>query len=629
MPLATANGSSRTPAGPASDRMKRMTDPDTAAREIVKATEGRIRLALPLGLGKPVTLVNALVSLACEDPSIHLEIFTALTLEAPPADGDIQQRFIEPARERLFGAYPKLLYAHLLREGKLPSNVEVFEFFLLAGRWLGVKEMQQNYVSSNYTHALDVLVARRPNVMAQLVASDGDDFSLSSNTDISADLLILREKGVLDFLAAAEINPQLPFLGGEGAIRKPDDWDVILEPEEPFELFSAVKRPVGLTSHAIGLNVSRLFEDGGTIQIGIGAIGDAVAHALLLRHRGDAETIQSDCPFAIEAVAVAPFKIGLHAVTEMLVGGLLALFEEGVIRREVEGHAIYAGFFVETRDFYRALREMPTDRRDKIAMMPVSFTNSLFGDEAGKRAARTNARFVNAGMKVSLLGDVMSDTLKDGQVVSGVGGQFNFIDQALALEDGRSIITLPATRRSGGDLESNIVWNLDATTVPRHMRDLIVTEYGIADIYGKSDAQVIAALIEIADSRFQEVLIRKAKKSGKLPDGYTVPEASRRNLPETVLKWLASHDGLLPEYPFGTDFDDIEQVLVRALQRLKHETASVAGYARLARHALFSAPHPQESRAMTRMGFSSGFDGLSAMALKGALRQINAQGHVT
>jgi acetyl-CoA hydrolase/transferase-like protein len=606
--------------------MERLTDADAIARRVVAETGGQIRLALPLGLGKPVTLVNALVALARDDPSISLTIFTALTLEAPESGSDMEARFLDPARDRLFGAYPELLYARMIRDGTLPDNIEVSEFFLLAGRWLGVDAVQQSFVSANYTHALDVLVSRKPNVLVQLVAEKDGAFSLSSNTDISADLFRLRSEGKLDFMAVAETNPQLPFLTGRGAVEPHEAFSLVLDPPEPFELFSAVKRPVDAAAHAIGLHVSRLVEDGGTLQIGIGSIGDSVAHALLLRHRGEIDAINADCPFEIRFSASGRFEIGLHAVTEMLVGGLLDLFEEGVIRREVEGRAIYAGFFVETRDFYRTMREMPQAQRDKIAMAPVSFTNSLYGEEQAKRAARVKARFVNGAMKVSLLGDVMSDALPDGRVVSGVGGQFNFVEQAMALEDGRSIITLPATRRgSDGELETNIAWEIASTTVPRHLRDIVVTEYGIANLWGQSDAEVIAALIEIADSRFQTDLIERAKKAGKLPREYTLPEAASRNRPATVKAWLDPHRDLLPDFPLGSDFNEIERVLLPALQRLKRETSSVAGYFRLGVAAFTGKPHPDEKAAMKRMGFAPATIKPSGIALRGALRMTNAE----
>ena len=112
--------------------MQRLTDAEAVAREIVAATGGDIRVGLPLGLGKPVTLINALVKLACDDPSIKLQIFTALTLEVPETGEGIQGRFLGPARDRLFGAYPSLLYADLIRKGTLPDNIEVSEFCRLS-----------------------------------------------------------------------------------------------------------------------------------------------------------------------------------------------------------------------------------------------------------------------------------------------------------------------------------------------------------------------------------------------------------------------------------------------------------------------------------------------------------------
>ena len=602
----------------------RTTDPKAAADEIIAATGGDIRVALPLGLGKPVTLINALVARACEDPSIRLSIFTALTLERPKPSSDMERRFLEPAMDRLFGAYPELLYARLMRENRLPANIEVAEFFLLAGRWLGVAPMQQRYISANYTHALDVLVNRKPNVLVQLVAERDGQFSLSSNTDISADLFRLRRAGQIDFLAALEPHPELPFMEGEAAVLAGDEAQVVFDTGDSFELFSAVRRPVSDAAHAIGLHVSGLIPDGGTLQIGIGSIGDAVAHALLLRDRGAVGTIRSDCPFPVKGSDDGRFEIGLHAVTEMLVGGLLDLFEKGVVRREVDGVAINAGFFVETRDVYRRLREMPPETGARIAMQPVSFTNQLYGDEAAKRAARVDARFVNGAMQVSCLGDVMSDARSDGQVVSGVGGQFNFVEQAFALHGARSIITLPSTRKTHGKTVSNIRWEVAATTVPRHMRDIVVTEYGVADLRGQPDATVIARLIAIADSRFQDKMIARAKSAGKLPGDFELPEDARHNRPARLAEWLDGHRDRLPSFPFGTDFDETERSLLPALDRLQHEAATSRGRLTLLWAAFGARAHPQERALMARMGFERARS-LDALALRGALRR-EAQG---
>ncbi|CAM4325020.1 acetyl-CoA hydrolase/transferase C-terminal domain-containing protein [Palleronia rufa] len=605
--------------------MQRGTDADAIAQEVIRRTGGDIRLALPLGIGKPVTLADALVRAVRDRPDARLSIFTALTLERPVPSNDVERRFLSPAMDRLFGTQDGPLYARLMRTGELPDNIEVNEFFLMAGRWLGVAAAQQAYISANYVHARDVLLRRAPNVVMQLVAERDGRFSLSSNTDISADLFGFRADGTADFLAVFEVNPDMPFMDGPGATIAPGDVDLVLDPPGPVTPFSAPNRPVDAVDHAIGLHVSRLVVDGGTLQIGIGSMGDAVAHALSLRDRGAAEAIQRDCPFAIDPDPGGPFEAGLYAVTEMLVGGLLALFRDGVIRRKVDGAAIHAGFFVGSRDFRRQLRDLPPDRRAGIAMMPVSFTNALYGDEPAKRRARRDARFVNGAMKVSALGDVMSDSVADGQVVSGVGGQFDFVAQAFALDGARSVIALPATRDSGGVPESNIVWTVPAVSVPRHMRDVVATEYGIADLRDLPDAQVIAALVAIADSRFQNDLVARAKAAGKLPQGYRIPEACRRNLPRTVTQWLAPHRKALPDFPFGTDFDAVEQRLLPALRDLGTQAKSLRGKARLLWAAFALPPHPDETAAMSRMGYAED-RGPAAMALRGALRRVARSG---
>src|SRR2546430_15405539 len=122
----------------------------------------------------------------------------------------------------------------------------------------------------------------------------------------------------------------------------------------------------------------------------------------------------------------------------------------------------------------------------RIQMMAVSFPNELYGDEAAKRRARVDARFVNNAMMATLLGAVISDGLEGGQVVSGVGGQYNFVAQAFALQGARSILTVESTRQAGSRALSNIRWSYGHETIPRHLRDIVITEYGFADIRGKS-----------------------------------------------------------------------------------------------------------------------------------------------
>jgi acyl-CoA hydrolase len=288
----------------------------------------------------------------------------------------------------------------------------------------------------------------------------------------------------------------------------------------------------------------------------------------------------------------------------MLFEAFLGLMEAGILKREVDGVALRGAFFLGPKSFYRSLREMPREQLARIQMMPVSFTNQLYGDEETKRRARVDARFVNNAMMATLMGAVISDGLEDGQVVSGVGGQYNFVAQAFALHGARSILTLEATRRTRTKLESNIRWVYGHATIPRHLRDIVVTEYGVADLRGKSDADVIAAMLAVADSRFQAELARQAKDAGKLPKDFEIPGAHRDNFPERIAVALkpARDAGLLPTFPFGTDFTDVEQRLIPALQLLQEAQGSPLRLPGLLWQGLTQQPGAADRECLVRLG---------------------------
>jgi hypothetical protein len=137
---------------------------------------------------------------------------------------------------------------------------------------------------------------------------------------------------------------------------------------------------------------------------------------------------------------------------------------------------------------------------------------------------------------------------------------------------------------------------------------VVITEYGIADLRGRTDRQVVAALIHIADSRFQKGLMQSAIASGKLPRDYRIPDAFRNNLPERLADQLAEakRNGLLPSFPFGTDLSDEEIALGRTLQGLKARLASAGGLAGAALHAMEvrSVP-PKAVPYLKRMGLET------------------------
>jgi hypothetical protein len=591
---------------------KLFSDSDALAEEIVRDVGTDLVVGLPLGLGKANHVVNALYARACADPDVKLTLLSALTLEKPRPKGLIEHRFIAPVIDRLFGGYPDLAYADALRESRLPPNVEVVEFFFLAGRWLHVPAAQQNYISANYTHAASYLLARGLNVVTQLVAKRVVDgvprYSLSCNTDTTLDVLRERRAGRASFKLIAQVNSELPFMPGAGDLPA-DEFSAVLESAATdFPLFAPPSEPISNVKYAIGLNAASLVRDGGTLQIGIGQIGDALAQGLILRHRDSAAFQKIVARLSPARLSVAQeagaFEVGLYGVSEMLTEAFIGLIDAGILKRAVDGVVLHGAFFLGPKSFYRALREMSPDQIARIQMMPVSFTNELYGEEERKRRARIDARFINNTMMATLLGAAVSDGLDNGQVVSGVGGQYNFVAQAFALEGARSVLTLEATRQAGRSLKSNILWRYGHETIPRHLRDIFVTEYGVADLRGKSDADVIAGMLAIADSRFQGELVRVAKDAGKLPRGYEIPAAHRENHPERITSALkpARDAGLLPSFPFGCDFTEVEQRLIPALEMLQDAQRSPQALASLLWQGLIRTPDGADEACLARLG---------------------------
>jgi hypothetical protein len=559
---------------------KLFSDPEAIAEDIIRDVGTNLVVGLPLGLGKANHVINALYARAAADRSINLTFFSALTLEKPKPASLLEKRFIGPVIDRLFGGYPDLTYADALHAGALPPNIQVTEFFFLAGKWLRVPYSQQHYISANYTHASSYLLSRGLNVVTQLVARRVVDgvarYSLSCNTDTTLDILRARAEGRASFKLIGQVNSELPFMPGQGDLPG-DEFSAVLDgPATDFPLFAPPAEPISDTKYAIGLHAAGLVPDGGTLQIGIGQVGDALAQGLIVRHRDNSQfhaVMKRLAPGSehLAGLQSGPFEKGLYGVSEMLFEAFLGLIDAGILKRDVDGVMLHGAFFLGPKSFYRALREMPPEQIARIQMMPVSFTNELYGDEIAKRRARVDARFVNNVMMATLMGAAVSDGLEDGQVVSGVGGQYNFVAQAFALQGARSILALEATRQAGEGTQSNIRWNYGHETIPRHLRDVFVTEYGVADTRGKSDAETIAAMLEVTDSRFQNDLAKIAKDAGKLPKGFEIPAAHRENFPDRIAAALkpAREAGLLPSFPFGSDFTEVEQRLIPALQVLQ------------------------------------------------------------
>ncbi len=622
-----------------------LTSLEDAVDLILKRVPGALRMGAPLGIGKPNRLLNLLYARLKDDAARPWFLYTALSLDPPGGGAGLEARFLGPFLARHFGEdHPRLAYVQAMKRDALPPHIQVEEFYMQSGALMGSAQAQRHYASLNYTMVARALGEREINVIVQKVAREPDGgrrLSLSCNNDLTQDAVdAVIARGLPRPLLIAEIDPELPWLGGTAAVDE-DYFDAVVTPPGPYpKLFGLPRQPVADAEYAIGLYASTLVRDGGTLQIGIGALADALCHALVLRHTDNAtyrrvlaalDPELETHPAVLESGGLDPFVIGLYGCSEMINEGFKRLVETGVIRRKVvddealmrriqdgtanlgdqarlqrDGEYLHGAFYLGSPEFYEWLRQLPEDERRGIGMRRIGSINQLYGgNESLERIQRRDARFFNSCMMVTALGAAVSDGLEDGRVVSGVGGQYNFVAMSHALDDARSAIMFRAVREAAGKTESNVRWNYGHTTIPRHLRDLYINEYGIADLYARNDEDCVIAMASITDARFQSDLLDAAKRSRKLRADFQAPAHWSRNTPAQLSARLREfrRDGTLPDYPLGSDFTPVEQRLAKALGWLRERTATRGGKIATVLKALGARSRDRE--AMTRMDLDS------------------------
>ena len=310
-----------------------------------------ISFAMPLALGKPSIFINELYSRAKKDHTIRLNIVTALALELPKGKSDMEKRFLGPLVDRVFEGTPEFLYMKDFRSGNLPKNVEIYEFFNKAGGYMNAPEAQRNHLHSNYAHVVRDAMDFGVNAFGQMLSCREIDgkmmYSMGCNTDIAIEALRelnkLRDKGK-KILLLGEVNPYLPFMYGD-AVHKAESYDMLLEgPEFNYPLFGPPKDSVNIRDHAIGLHVSPLIKDGGTLQVGIGALGDAISSSLKMRQNENEEynivlketgIMDKYRDLINEIGGTDKFDRGLYGSSEMFVDAFMQLYKCGILKRKV------------------------------------------------------------------------------------------------------------------------------------------------------------------------------------------------------------------------------------------------------------------------------------------------------
>jgi acyl-CoA hydrolase len=582
---------------------------------IFKHLDSQITLATPLGLGKPNQLLNMLYDRAAADKNSRLKIFTALSLFPPHQSEDLAKRFFNEFSARQWGVdYPLLKYFQAAVKDQVPDNIEVNEFYFQAATALKSKHLQRHYESVNYTHVTENVFRNNINVIVQLVAMrilpNGEKkYSLSCNPDVTLDVADLYKANGKKLMIIGVVHPDLPYLGGEAEV-DPSFFAGVVESEEvKHQLFALPRMPMSPEDHLIGFYSSLCIEDGGTIQIGIGSLSDAIVASLKCRQHDNARYVKMAQALPTEISYTHLFTQGLYGLTEMLTDGFMHLRQAGILKRHVIDEKtgtrtfVHGSFYLGSKDFYKWLRTLSPEESQGLRMTRISKVNDLYDpNETVLRKQRVKGRFYNTTMQVSLLGEAASDTLSDGRVLSGVGGQYNFVSMSRELVGARSVIMLRSVRDSDGKRLSNIVWNMQHATIPRHLRDMVVTEYGVADIRGKNDEECIKRLLNIADSEFQLELLEHAKKAGKVASHYEIPAKYRNNTPARIQEIMQNHEckSAFVPFPFGSDFTNVEEKILLALKSLQRDQQKSPG--KLVK-ALIQSGHDFEME-LTRMGLN-------------------------
>jgi len=278
-------------------------------------------------------------------------------------------------------------------------------------------------------------------------------------------------------LILAEVNPNMPRTLGDSFLHV-DRISQLVPVDVPLP--ELAPPPLDSISREIGRNVASLIPDGATLQMGIGKIPDATLAAL---------TDRSD--------------LGIH--TEMLSDGVMQLAEMGIVtgrKKTFLPGKIVTSFVMGTRKLYEWIHDNP-----QVEMRQSGFTNDPF-----QIARNDQMMAINSALAVDLTGQVAADTV-GGRFFSGIGGQVDFIRGAARSKGGRPIIALPATAKGGTVSRIQPVFEAGAGVVTsRGDIHYVVTEYGIADLWGRNIRQRTEALIGIAHPDFRSELLAAARE---------------------------------------------------------------------------------------------------------------------
>jgi len=392
-------------------------------------------------------------------------------------------------------------YCEPLAVGRFRHNA----MFIGANARLAVREGLADYTPIHLSDVPRLFRSRQQPVdVALVVVSEPRYGTVTLGTSVD----VVRAAVDVAGTVIAEVNPRMPRTSGDAILKLEEiDW-LVPHRFELQEIAPAVPHGV---AEKIGGHIARLVEDGSTIQAGIGSIPDAAIAAL----KGKRD-------------------LGIH--TEMMSDGVVDLIERGVVTNRLK--ALDAGvsvtsFVLGTRRVYDFVNDNPD----------VLFRSTEYTNDANVIARQPRMVAINGAIEVDLTGQVCSDSVGT-RFHSGFGGQVDFMRGASQSSGGKPIIALPSTVKD--EVVSRIVPRLSpGAGVVTNRADVhfVITEYGVADLHGKSVRERALALVQIAHPRFRPWLMKEAKALRLVYPDQLEPTAEGPLYPEQWEGWFAARDG--------------------------------------------------------------------------------------
>lgn len=368
---------------------------------------------------------------------------------------------------------------HLHTEGDAPYTAEAYQqSFRLNAFFIGTNT--RDAIAAGRADYIPLFLSEIPQVLRRKILPLDVAFLHVSPPDrhgycslgTSVDVALAAAESARYLIA--QVNPLMPRVHGDGVLHYKRFYALV---EVNHPLPEHIPDEIGTIEKTIGNYVAELVEDGATLQMGIGGIPNAVL-AALKNHK----------------------RLGIH--TEMFSDGIIDLVECGAITGEEkvwEPYKIIAGFTIGTKRLFDFIHDNPLVELHDIGQ--VNDTDII------RKNPRVTA--INSAIEVDFTGQVCADSIGTKHV-SGVGGQMDFIRGASLSKEGKPIIALPSTTRKG---DARIVANLRqgaGVVTTRANVHYIVTEYGVANLYGKNLKQRAHALIDIAHPNHREELAKAA-----------------------------------------------------------------------------------------------------------------------